>query len=213
MSNDALILDLSADLAPVRRRSIPREIALLLVLGMAELALILWLGLMRPDMGRVIGSGYMLWKLGSLAVLAAMTCAIAVRSFSPMGSARRGLALAFALAGAAMIAGVFVDADVGSGTPLLDRLSPVHGLLCAASIIVLSVPILAILAILMRRGAPAYPKASALASGLAAGACGALIFAFCCPNNDPLYVMTWYAAGCAAVAGAARWLLPRRFRL
>jgi hypothetical protein len=72
---------------------------------------------------------------------------------------------------------------------------------------------MAMLALLMRRAAPAHPNASALASGLAASTCGALIFAFCCPMNDPLYIVVWYSAGCAAVTAMARWLLPRRFRL
>jgi hypothetical protein len=213
MSNDALILDLSASLAPVRRRNVSREAVLLILLGTVELALILGLGLMRPDMGRVIGSTYMLWKQGTLAVLAGISCTVAVRSYSPTVAPRRGLALAAALAVVAMIAGVMIGPEAESGNILLDRLSPVHGLLCATSIIVLSLPIMAMLAVLMRRAAPAYPKGSALASGLAAGSCGALIFAFCCPVNDPLYVVVWYFAGCAAVAVTARWLLPRHFRL
>jgi hypothetical protein len=66
---------------------------------------------------------------------------------------------------------------------------------------------------LMRRAAPTQPKQSAIASGIASGTVGALVFAFCCPFNDPLYVVVWYSIACAAVAGAARWRLPRRFRL
>jgi len=213
MSNDALILALSADLTPVRRRNSWGEAALLLALAAAELALVLGLGLMRPDMGRTIGSAYMLWKLGSLAVLAGISCAVAVRSFSPMASPRGGLALALAVAGLAIGMGLLVAPGDGGGVSLVDRLAPVRGLLCAASIIVLSLPIMAALAVLMRRGAPVHPEASALAAGLAAGTGGALVFAFCCPVNDPLYVVVWYFTGCAAVAAAARWLLPRGFRL
>ena len=57
MSNDALILDLSANLAPVRRRRATREAVLLLALGAAELAMLLGLGLMRPDRGRILVNG------------------------------------------------------------------------------------------------------------------------------------------------------------
>ncbi|WP_235364879.1 NrsF family protein [Sphingomonas sp. ERG5] len=213
MLNDGLILALSADLVPVRRRRVRREAALLLALGAAELALLLGLGLMRPDMGRMIASPYMLWKLGSLAMLAGVGCTVAIRSFSPIAWPRRGLTVAFALAIAAMIGGMLVAPSSESGHTLLDRLAPVHGVLCAVSIVVLSMPMMALLAVLMRGAAPTHPESSALAAGFAAGASGAFVFAFCCPINDPLYIVVWYSAGCAAVAATARWLLPRRFRL
>ncbi len=213
MSNDALILDLSANLAPVRRRSVPREAGLLLALGAIELGLFLGMGLMRPDMGAMIGSAYMLWKLGSLGLLAAVSSALAIRSFAPTAAPRRGMALMLALSGLALLAGGFVGSGAEEGRSIVERLSPVHGMLCATAIVVLSLPMMAMLAVLMRRGAPAYPEGSALAVGVAAGTCGALVFAFCCPINDPLYIVVWYSAGCAAVTAIARWLLPRRFRL
>jgi len=213
MSSDDLILNLSTDLAPVRRRRMPREAALLIALGAAELALLVGAGLMRPDMGRMIASPYMVWKLGSLAVLALIGGTVAIRSFSPTTRPLRGLTLALAAAVAAMIAGPFMTPGGEAGLTILERLAPAHGLVCATSIIVLSLPIMALLGMLMRRGAPAHPRQSALAAGLAAGTCGAFVFAFCCPVNDPLYVIVWYCAGCATVAATARWLLPRRFRL
>ena len=70
MSNESLILDLSANLVPVRRRRMLREAGLVLALGAAELALFLGLGIMRPDMGHMPASPYLMWRLGSLAVLA-----------------------------------------------------------------------------------------------------------------------------------------------
>ena len=211
MSNDALILDLAANLTPVKRRSLLRETVLLLALAAAELALFLGLGAMRRDMGMMIGSAYMIWRIGSLAILAGISGTVAVRSFSPLASPRRGLMLALALAGVAVIAGAFVGFP--ADRPLLDRVAPANGILCAVSIILLSLPMMATLSILMRRAAPTHPEGSALAAGLAAGTCGAFIFAFCCPMNDPLYTVLWYFAGCATVTAAARWLLPRHYRL
>jgi len=213
MSNDALIQELSADLSPVRRRSALREAGLLLALGVVELGLCLAFSLMRPDMGHMIGSTYMLWKLGSLMILAGFSGTIALRSFSPGTFPRRGVTVAIALAGAAMIAGLFVPPAAQTGSTLLDRLAPVHGLFCALAIVILSLPMLAMLATLMRRGAPVHPERSALSAGLAAGTAGAFVFAFCCPINDPLYIVVWYFVGCTTVATAARWLLPRRFSL
>jgi hypothetical protein len=67
MSSDMLILDLSANLAPVRRRRMLSEAGLLLVLGATELALVLGLGMgmMRLDMDHMAASPYLTWRLGS----------------------------------------------------------------------------------------------------------------------------------------------------
>ncbi|MBB3911863.1 NrsF family protein [Sphingomonas desiccabilis] len=213
MSNEALISGLSSELAPVRRRSMVREGALVLALCAVELALFLSLGVMRPDMNHVAGSPYLMWRVGSLGLLAVFACVLAVRSFSPTARPRQGLMLACAVAVLAIAASAFVAPEGVSDRALLDRIDPASGVKCATSIFVLSLPIAALLGALMRRAAPTQPRLSALASGIAAGACGAFVFAFCCPFNDPLYVVVWYSVGCAAVAGAARWRLPRRFRL
>jgi hypothetical protein len=213
MSNDAVISELSAKLAPVRRRSIGRETALLVCLGAAELALIGGIGAVRPDMGQLIGTPYMLWKLISLALVAAVSGATAIASLSPVASPRRGLWATVGLAVLAMLAGLGIEPAADAGALHRHAIPHAYGPLCAVSIIVLSLPMLGMLTVLMRRGAPAHPEATALTAGLGAGSWGALVFAFCCPSNDPLYVILWYSAGCAAVGVAARWLLPRGFRL
>ncbi|EJL31878.1 NrsF family protein [Novosphingobium sp. AP12] len=213
MSNESLIIDLSSDLAPVQRRSMLREGALVLALGAVELALFLTMGVMRPDMHHMAGSPFLMWRVGSLGLLAVVASALAIRSFQPTARPRRGLMLACSLAVVAIVCGAFVTPEDVGERVLLDRIDPASGVLCAASIFVLSLPIVALLGALMRRAAPTQPRLSALASGIAAGACGAFVFAFCCPFNDPLYVVVWYSVGCTAVAGAARWRLPRRFRL
>jgi hypothetical protein len=213
MSSESLILDLSADLAPVRPRHMLREAGLIAALGAVELALFLGLCMMRPDMNHMGHYPYLMWRVGSLAVLAAIACTVAIRSFSPTARPRRGVILACALAVVAILCGIFVSPAGVRDQTFLERLDPAHGLICAGSIFVLSLPVVVMLGTLMRRAAPTQPKLSAIASGIAAGAVGALVFAFCCPFNDPLYVVVWYSIGCAAVAGAARWRLPRRFRL
>ncbi|WP_420141726.1 NrsF family protein [Sphingomonas sp.] len=213
MSNEALILDLSSDLEPIRRRSMVREGALLLALCGLELAFAPVTGLMRADMHHMGGSPYLVWRVGSLGLLAITACVLAVRSFSPTARPRQGLMLAGALALLAIVGGAFVIPAGMGERALLDRVDPMSGVRCATSIFVLSLPILALLGALMRRAAPTQPRRSALACGIAAGTCGAFVFAFCCPFNDPLYVVVWYSVGCAAVAAVARWCLPQRFRL
>lgn len=212
-STDTLIRALSADLAPVKRRSVPREVAILVAIGAAEAILLLSAGAMRPDLGKVILAPFMLWKIGSLALLAGVTCAVALRSLAPPAVPRRAVMAVVALALLATLGGTLVTAAGDSGRALVERLSPAHGLLCAAAITVLALPVIAALTVLMRRAAPVRPRQSALACGLAAATTGALIFAICCPMNDPLYIAVWYSLAVAAVALGARWLLPRRFRL
>ena len=212
MSTDALIRDLSTDLPPVKRRNTAHEAAMLAALGGSELAMLFWAGAMRPDMAQVILAPFMLWKMGSLALLAGVTCTLAMRSLTPPAEPRRGLMLVGLLA-LVIVGGMVVTPAAESNQSLLGRLSPVHGMLCATAIIVLSIPIMAALAVLMRRAAPTRLKRSALTCGLAAGTSGALIFTICCPMNDPLYIAVWYSVAVTAVALVARWLLPGRFRL
>jgi len=213
MSNEALILQLSADLAPVQRRNMVREAAFVLALCGVELALVFAMGAMRADMDHMTGSPYLMWRVGSLGLLAVTACVLAVRSYSPTARPRQALMLTCAFAALAIVAGAFVAPAGVAGRMLVDRIDPVRGVICATSIFVLSLPVVALLGALMRRAAPTQPRLSALASGVAASTCGAFVFAFCCPFNDPLYVVVWYSVGCAAVASVARWCLPRRFRL
>jgi hypothetical protein len=212
-STDILIRELSADLTPVARRNVSREAGTVLALSAAELALVLLVHGPRPDMGRVILAPFMIWKIASLALLAGMSCAVAMRSFAPQPSSQQGLLTLLSAAALAIAAGVSVTPLADNGRPLVERLAPAHGLLCATSIVVLALPLAALLAALMRRAAPVRPRQSALAAGLAASTFGALVFTACCPMNDPLYIVVWYSIGVAAVAAAARWLLPWRFRL
>ena len=212
-STDALILDLSANLVPVRQRSLPRDAALLLAVAGAELALILVSGAMRPDMGRVILSPPMAWKIGGLAVLAVASCAVALRSFAPPLPSKRDLALLPGLAAMMLIAGAFVTNAAESSRSLGERLLPAQGISCVTAITLLALPIAAGLAILMRRAAPVRPAWSAGVSGVAASTSGALVFTACCPMNDPLYIAVWYSVAIAVVTAAVRCLLPRHFRL
>jgi hypothetical protein len=211
-STDALIHDLSASLLPVRRRRPGLEALALAALGGAELALVL-LFRMRPDLGQVILSPLMVWKIGSLALLAAASITLALRSFAPTAKLRHGLVLLPVLALLTLAAGAFVTGGADAGRPLAERLAPAHGLICVAAIVVLGLPMMALLAVLMRRAAPTRPAQSAWIAGLAASTAGALIFTACCPMNDPLYILVWYSAAIALLTIAARVLLPRRFRL
>ena len=212
MRTDRLVNQLVDDLKPVRRRSAGRDVAVLCLAGVVELALFLGLGGMRPDMPLAMEQPSFWWKLGSLGVIALVGVAVAVLSFNPTASPRRGLRWLVALVAVCLAAGWFIDAARAGLPSLLERLHWRDGLGCVAKMSALSVPAVIGLGLLMRRGAATDAGGTALASGIAAAAWGAFVFVFACPFDDPLYIAVWYAVGCGFVAGFARLVLPRLTR-
>ena len=212
MRTDQLVDRLAGDLKPVRRRSAGGDAAILGLAGAVELALVLGLGLMRPDMPTAMQQPSFWWKLGSLGVIAGVSGVVAVLSFDPVRSPRRGLRWLLALVAVCLAVGWFIDAS-GAGLPALAaRLRWRDGLGCVAKMVVLSVPAVIGLGLLMRRGAATDAGGTALASGVAAAAWGAFVFVFACPVDDPLYIAAWYAVGCGLVTGFVRAVLPRLAR-
>ena len=210
MTHNSLIESLAADLQPVRHRSIGREAALFGILVTVEFLLVLAF-LMRPDMRRVIHEPIMWWKMGSLLAIAIPSLWGALESFSPTGSARRALRWASLLVGAAL----FLGLSIGSGrddASLIARLAWPNGLICAGSMIVLSIPVVVMLGILMKRAAPTNRQQSGLAVGLAGATWGAFVYTLACRADDPLYIAVWYLVGCAIVTATARLILPRMSR-
>lgn len=208
MPPDALIERLATDLAPVRPRSAARDAALIAALALAELALFLALGWMRDDMPAMLGERAMWWKLVSFAALAMVGGAATVATLDPARRPGPLLRVAVVLAVGAVAAGWLIDAGSAGPGALAARLDWREGLHCLAATTLLSLPPLAALGLLLRRGAPTRPRATALAAGLAASGWGAFVFVFNCPYDDPLYVVVWFSASIALVTLAARLILP-----
>ena len=212
MRTEQLVDRLAGDLKPVRRRSARGDAAILGLAGAVELALVLGLGLMRPDMPAAMQQRSFWWKLGSLGVIAGVSGVVAVLSFDPVRSPRRGLRWLVALVAVCLAAGWFIDASGAVLPDLAARLRWRDGLGCVAKMAVLSVPAMIGLGVLMRRGAATDAGGTALASGVAAAAWGAFVFVFACPFDDPLYIAVWYGVGCGLVTGLVRAVLPRLAR-
>lgn len=212
MANDPLIDRLTRDLKPVRRRTAGRDAALLGLLFLAELALFLGMGAIRPDMPAAMEQPSFWWKLGSLGVIALVGAAVAVLSFDPVRSPRRGLRWLVAIIVLCFASGWVVDAFRDGWPALAARVNWREGMQCASKIVALSVPAVLGLGLLMRRGAATDSGGAALASGIAAAAWGAFVFVFACPYDDPLYIALWYAVGCGSVTAFARLALPRLTR-
>jgi hypothetical protein len=170
--------------------------------------LFLSLGAMRPDMGAAMETPSFWWKLGSLGVIAVVGAAVAILSFDPVQSPRRGLRWLVCIVAAAVIAGWFIDASRAGWPALATRVDWQDGVQCAAKMIVLSLPAVIGLGLLMRRGAPTDTAGTALSVGISAAAWGGFVFVFACPYDDPLYIALWYAVGCGFVSLIALLLLP-----
>ncbi|WP_428392499.1 NrsF family protein [Lichenicoccus sp.] len=208
MVDDQLLERLVDDLRPRRRRRPGIEALAILSICALELALLLGTGFVRPDMIQAMALASFWWKLGSLGLLAIGGGVTSILSFDPSRSPRLGLSRLLALLILCLVGGWFVGAPRAALTTLLARLDWSEGIVCLAKMVVLSLPPLFGLGLLMRRGAPTQPVGTALAVGITAAACGALIFVFACPHDDPLYIAVWYVAGCGLVTLAARLLLP-----
>jgi hypothetical protein len=208
MSDDPLIGRLVSGLKPVRRRSATADVLIVAALCAVELALFLGLGAARPDMPMAMRSPSFWWKLGSLGLIAVVGGAVAILSFDPAASPRRGLRWLVILIALCLAAGWFVDAARDGLPSLAARLNWREGLECVSEMSILSLPAVIGLGLLMRRSAPTDAGGTALAVGIAAAAWGAFVFVFACPYDDPLYIALWYAVGCGIVVGLARLILP-----
>jgi hypothetical protein len=209
MSTDRLLDTLVAGLRPVRSRR--PVIDGLIVAGLAAVEFMLY-ALLGPGLHVHQSMHFMpsfVWKIASLGTFSAVSLIVALRSFDPAWSPRRGLALLTGIFVVVLLAGWIVDAMTTTvAPPMMQRLDPHDGMTCTLSVIALSIPPTAALGWLMRRGAPTDLRGSALSVGLAGAALGALLFAFACPHHDPLYIAVWFTLGCGIVALAGRLLLP-----
>jgi len=208
MTSEYLLDELASGLTPVRLRSARRDGMMVGALALIELALFLMMGFHRPDMAHAMAEPSFWWKLVTLGLLAIVAVATAVRSFDPAIAPHRGLRWAAWLGGSALLVGWGIDATHHASAPLLARLEWRAGVGCLFAMVLLSLPMLIALTVLMRRGAPAHRRESALAVGLGAAAWGAFVFFFCCGHDDPLYIVFWYGLGCVLTALAGRALLP-----
>lgn len=212
MQTDSLLDALAHDLAPVRRRSIARDLLILGALATAEIALSLLLGGLRPDMRTAMATPVFWWKAIGIGALSAIGVTVAVRAFAAENAPRGGLRLFVAVLAVVLALGVGLAMGDGSRGDLIARLDWRHGVNCLIHMTLLALPMLAAFVWLARRGAPTDRTGTALAVGAAAAAWGTFVFTFSCHSDDPFYCMFWYLLGCGALTLAARFAVARMIR-
>ncbi len=209
MKLESLIDELTEDLTPVKPRRFWADLLVLALIAAVELALLFALGIAHLDLERLATQPTMGWRLVSLGVIALMSGFLAVRSFDPAYSAKDALRWLAVIVALCLAYGLVMNGPPAGTASLLQRLDWRSGIQCASKIVLLSLPPLAALALLCRRGAPTDLRRTPLLSGLAAAAWGAFVFVFACPFNDPLYIVVWYGIACGLVTLAARLMMPR----
>ena len=84
-------------------------------------------------------------------------------------------------------------------------------LICPIAIVCFSVPVFAGLLWTFRKLAPTRLGVTGATAGLLAGAVGASIYAFACPEASATFMISWYTLGLATSAGIGAMLGRRMF--
>ena len=208
---ERLIDGLVSGLTPVRPRSRWRDAAVLALVAAVEVAVVMAVMPMRADMGTAVQGMMFWWKFGGALCIAVAGLAALLVLLTPDARPNAGRRVVLVVAGAVLAVGLVL---VGSGAmPMPGAMPDWHeGLDCARLVFLYGLPMLAATVLLARRAAPARPRAAATAAGLASAGWGAVVFAWACPYDNPMYVALWFSLALVAGALLGRTLLPRLLR-
>lgn len=209
-STDALIARLVADARPVAVLRPARILGLLLGSAALLLLLAMVLGTPRPDLATAMERPIFWWKILAFAlpaVAATVGVALALRPEARLGAVWRVLALL-------ALAGVAGGVALSPGTPaeLAARIWGPGAWGCFRSVMGMGLPMAALFALVLARGAATRPVEAARMAGLAAGGWGAAAYALSCPVDDPVYTLCWFTLNVGLVALLATLLVPPLLR-
>lgn len=212
MKTDALIAALAANVEPVAPRAALRRLVLAAAAGMAA-AVPLMLGLLglNPALAQAATLPMFWVKLGFVMALAAASLWLALRLLRPGALLRRPLLVAALPVLALGLLAFFVLAQATAW----QRPALVLGTswtACPWNIALLSAPALVVLLWAARSLAPTRLRLAGAATGLLAGALGALVYALHCPELAAPFVLIWYPLGMLLPAAAGALVAPRVLR-
>jgi hypothetical protein len=197
MKTEDLIRAMAAD--TTRQAGTERVVALGLPLALIAAASLLWLALgFRGDLAQTMEKPLQALRLMLALALAWAGLGMVLGLARPTGAARRSVAL---LAGVAVVA-VLLWLQIWYTTPGDSVVSALLGNTLAVCLI--AIPTLSILPALclfaaVRAGATTRPGLAGAGIGLAAGGFAAAIYSLHCTEDNPLFYVTWYGLGIAAV--------------
>jgi len=189
-------------------RPLGRLLAIAL-LGGGVISFVLFLATLgpRPDLVPALSTWRFDLKVVLVLVALGVAFALCLALGRPVPIARPGRYL-LPMAAIAVVA-VAIELAIAPMDTWGHRLVGSNSLICLAAVPAFSLaPLMAVLAML-RSAAPASPAAAGAAAGLVAATAGALLYAFHCFDDSPLFVVTWYGLAVALVT-IVGWLVGRR---
>lgn len=207
MKTDELINLLSED-APVRLR-LGRMMGLALLIGAAiSIALMVSTIGLRHNMQTVFETARVFFKICETLLLAILASRLVFQIGRP-GVPLRARVLALVLPAALLVAAVIAELFVVPERDWAASMIGDNAAFCVFFIPVLSLAPLAGFMLALKSAAPGDPAAAGAAAGLAAGAVAAAIYAWHCPDDSPLFLVSWYVLAIAIVTTAGS-LIGRR---
>ena len=198
MKTEQLIRALAAD--EVKRPSLDRLVVGALAIGAAlSTILFLWRIGLRPDLAAAAQDFRFILKFLVTLALGVSAAGLLLRLARPGVS--RGVWIPALLIGPIMlIIGVGYELLAFAPAEWATRLTGEKPMWCVVGILFLSVPSLIALLMALRHGAPTQPAFAGAVAGLAAGAVGAFLYVAHCPDDSPLFVLTWCGLSIASVS-------------
>jgi hypothetical protein len=208
MKTDSLIRALAADAAKPVMPLRPLMSAALATGAASSLALFAAVLRPRADITAALQTGPFWTKLLIVACVAASAAGAldAVARPLPRRASLRWLALAPLL----LIAAVFAELWRQPTDTWWSRLLGHNAIHCLACIPLLAVAPALCLMLALRHGAPARPGVAGAIAGLAAAGLGACLYAITCPDDSPLFIVTWYSISIGVVTALCS-LIGRRW--
>jgi hypothetical protein len=212
MRTEELIDTLTADMRPAPPRAVSRRLATAVVLGAVLSVLLLWTCFgMRNDMSTAVLTGPFWMKWAFVLAGAVPAFLLARRLAQPDG--RVGW-VPLALITPVAVLGVVAVSQLASVPPPVRTAAWLgeSARACTWMIGALSIPLLIVILGAFRRCAPTRLSLAGFAAGLLAGTIAGLVYALCCQESKPAFIVTWYTLGMLlpALLGAA--LGPRLLR-
>lgn len=212
MHHQELIEKLTAGMQPAPRNAVSRRLTTgLAVGGTTSLLLLLACLGMRDDMDAAVSTGAF-WMKWTFVVAGAIPAFILTRRLArPDGKVGR-LSLLLA-APVVVLASFAVVRLVGISPELRAARWLGHSAdSCPWIIAALSIPVFATTVLALRRCAPTHLPLAGFTAGLLSGTVAAFMYALCCNETEPAFVVTWYTLGMLLPALIGALVGPRLLR-
>ena len=212
MRTDVLIAQLTANLsAKPQHAAMKRLCSALLVGGAIAFGLLLFSLGLRPDFVQASGTPpfWMKWLFTLSLVWAAL---VVVRRLGDpdtrVGLAWWGLAAPIAIVAMMAVGELMVAPPAQRAELVLGQTFP----RCFLAIVGLAIPVFVGQLWAFKRLAPTRLRLAGAGSGFLAGAAGASVYAFACPEHSAAFMITWYTAGILAASALGAFLGRRLLR-